>query len=377
MIKHYFAKNIFTGFILGMKIRPDKTIEIFKPVIKEIHGINPRGKNETTGVFEDLPRFCSVEMQQARNMNKVAKRNLYQIYSNRVPKNATAGDIERLTAMDYDSSQMRAVWINPKDFKPYYLLKENTADNVHELKILNSDGVHIKDVEVKPKEVILCDLSEGDKTITPILGHNFNHSDLMGSVASSYNPFANYSIYKFNNDDEILELVKDLPENVSCVAMSFGTFLPMNFDRPGKEIEKNICKNLKKCSGEKKFLAELKKLSNATRVLMCAGNDGNELNTFLLKTGFEGVGGLNKLGMVDQLSGSKSSYFTQHYEPFVYPIKTTADGVNITGLRGTDILLPHELEENISLGRVRGTSFSTPVRAAKIALTNMMTELGL
>ena len=360
-----------------MEIKPNKTIDIFRPIIKEIHGINPRMKNKTTGDFEDLPRFCSVEMNQAKNLNIISKRNLYQIYSNRVPKNASAKDIDRLMAMDYNSTQKRAVWINPKDLKPYYILKENEGESVHELKILNSDGINIRNVKIKPKEVILCDLSEGDKRITAILGCNFNHSDLMGTVASSYNPFANYSIYKFNNDEEILELVKELPENVSCVAMSFGTFLPQNFDKPGKEIEKTICKNLSKCPEERRFLAELKKLSKATRVLMCAGNDGNELNAFLLKTGFEGVGGLNKQGIVDVLSGSRNSYFTQHYEPFSYPIKTTKDGVNISGLRGTDILIPHDHNENISLGQVRGTSFSTPVRAAKIALTDMMSEFGL
>lgn len=360
-----------------MEIKPDKTIDIFRPIIKEIHGINPRMKNKTTGAFEDLPRFCSVEMKQARCLNKIAKRNLYQIYSNTIPPKASADDVARLTAMDYNSSQMRAVWINPKDFKPYYILKENESENLHELKVLNSDGTPVKNIKVKPKDVILCDLAEGDKHVTTILGCDFNHSDLMGAVASAYNPFANYSIYKFKNDEEILELVKELPENISCVAMSFGTFLTQNFDRPGKEIEKSICKNMEKCREEKRFLSELKKLSKATRVFMCAGNDGNELNTFLLKTGFEGVGGLNNLGLVDELSGSKCSYFTQHYEPFQYPIKTTVDGVNISGLIGTDILLPNDCTENIKIGQVRGTSFSTPVRAAKIALTDIMTELGI
>ena len=346
--------------------------------MREIHGINPRLIYPNSGVSFDLPRFCSVEMQQARAMNKIAKRNMYQIYSNRVPPKATSGDIERLTAMDYDSTQRRAVWIDPKTFKPYYLLKENSSENLNELRVLDGDGTYLKNITVKPNDVILCDLSEGDKAITNILDVNFNHSDLMGTCACSYNPFSNYTIYKINKDDELIEMTKELPKTTSCVVFSYGIFRPTDSAKTGKEIEREVLDEIEKLPPVAKgYLSNMRDLSGKVRTLACAGNTPNELNSMLLKTGIEGVGGLNSAGVVDSLSGSRSSYFTQHYEPFVYPIKTTVDGVNITGMRGTDIMLPHDYQEDQYLGKFRGTSFSTPVRAAKLALDGMMRGCGL
>ena len=177
---------------------------------------------------------------------------------------------------------------------------------------------------MKPNDVILCDLSEGDKTVTEILGADFKHSDLMGACACSYNPFSNYTIYKINKDDELIEMTKELPKTTSCVAFSYGIFRPADWSTTGKEIGREVLDEMAKLPPiAKMYLKNMRNLSGKSRTLACAGNSSNELNSMLINTGIEGVGGLNNIGAVDALSGSRSSYFTQHYEPFIYPIKTT------------------------------------------------------
>ena len=125
---------------IDTKLTLNSSRKFIQSGLREIHGINPK----LTYPSFDLPRFCSVEMQQARAMNKIAKRNMYQIYSNRIPPKATSEDIKRLSATDYDSAQRRAVRIDSKTLKPYYLLKENSSDNIHELRVLNKEGVYLK-----------------------------------------------------------------------------------------------------------------------------------------------------------------------------------------------------------------------------------------
>ena len=46
-------------------------------------------------------------------------------------------------------------------------------------------------------------------------------------------------------------------------------------------------------------------------------------------------------------------------------------------MKGTDLLIPHNYDENMYLGKIRGTSFSTPVRAAKLALDDIMRGCGV
>lgn len=360
-----------------MKLTLNTPYEFIKSHKQLLSIVNPRFKNPTNGKYVDLPRFSSPEMQQARSMNVISKMDLYKEFSNKIPPKAIDKDIDRLILTDYDSSHNRAVWVSPKTKTPYYLLKEDESKRGIDIRVLNKDGEFLKNITTQPKRVILGDLIEGDNCITEIFGMDFCHSDFMDIVARRYNPFAKYEIVKLKDDYELLELANKIKPDTSCVELSYVIEANAPLNKKGKDIEKEFIQTLCEIAPEeRKYLNGLKSLSSKTRVLMSSGNDGgNKLNTLLLKTGFEGVGGLNKLGMVDNLSGSRSSYFTQHYEPFCYDIITTKEGINLSGLRGTDVEIYHEKPVGRFLYTLRGTSFSAPVRASKIALNDMVSTM--
>lgn len=341
-----------------------------------IRGINPKLIYPKTGKSFDLPRFISPEMKEARAMNKIAKHNDYIFYSNRIPPKATPEDIIKLTDDNY--TYKRAVWINPKDSKPYYLLENGEEPNGNiNLKILNKDGEFVKNTQVKPREIILTDLDKGLKINTEILGYNFNHTDFITILATRFNPFANYQIFHINNDSDISKLKKYIKPETSCISCSYGVYhYKSDIAKTGKEIQNKLLSELKKHEpNEISLLENLKELSKKTRILTSSGNDGKDkVAGLVLKTGFEGVGGLDHKGLVDSNSSSRNSLFTQHYEPYNFNIIKTENGINISGLKGSDIIL--DCEQNIPLGKylgsIRGTSYSTPIRAAKIALNEMM-----
>lgn len=346
---------------------------------QNIKGINPKLIYPHTGKSFDLPRFISTEMQEARTMNKNAKHNDYIFYSNTIPPKATKTDIIKLTDDEY--TYKRAIWINPKDSKPYYLIENGEESNGNiNLRILNKDGEFVKNAQIKPKEIILTDLDKGLKLNTEILGYNFTHTDFITTLATRFNPFANYQIFHINRDSDIIKLKKYIKNETSCISCSYGIYhYKSDIAKTGKEIQTKLWTELKKHEpNEIKLLETLKELSNKTRILASSGNDGKEkVAGLLMKTGFEGVGGLNYKGLVDSNSSSRNSLFTQHYEPYDFNIIKTENGINISGLKGTDIFL--DTEENIAsgkyLGTIRGTSYSTPIRAAKIALNEMMKDI--
>ncbi len=347
-------------------------------VIKKqvIHGVNPKLIYPPSGKSFEFPRFISPEMQQTRILNKIAKCNEYQKLSNSTPLKATKDDFIRLTDDEY--TYQRAVWINPKDRKGYFLLQDgnDTKGNIN-LRILNQDGKYLKNATVKPKEVILTDLAGGLKQNTEVLDMNFTHTDIIEILASRFNPFANYKVIHIYRDNDILQLSKLVNKNTSCVSASYGVYhQKSDLVKTGAEIKQHLLQELKNHSpNEIKLFENLKQLSAKTRVLASSGNDGKEeIAGLLLDTGFEGVGGLDYKGCVDSSSGSRNSIFTQHYEPYRFNIIKTQNGINISGLRGTDFKI--ETNEAIPVGKylgyVAGTSYSTPVRAAKIALNDMM-----
>lgn len=343
---------------------------------QEIHGINTKMIYPKSGKGFELPRFISVEMQQARIMNKIAKNRDYQIYSNLIPEKASSEDLKRLTSETIEESYNRAIWINPKTSKPYYLLGEgeDKNGNVH-LRILDKDGQFVKNTKVKPKEVILTDLSEGMNHITQIAGFDFVHTDFIDILANRFNPFAKYKVVQIHSDNDIVNLKKELSPNTSFISASYGVFHknPSGI-RGGKNMQEALLKNIEEVQpAEIELLDDLKGLSKNVRVLAGAGNGGkDETAGLLLNTGFEGVGGLNMIGHVDVNSSSQNSLFTQHYEPFTFPITKTKDGINISGLKGTDIEIDADIPNGTFLGTIKGTSFSTPVRVAKLTLNEMM-----
>lgn len=350
----------------------------------DIHGINPVVTCLTNGKRTELSRYNSVEMIQAKVMNNIAKTDLYKLLSNKTnfPK-AEAKDVERLTSTSLDSTYNRAVWINPKDKKGYYLLDEGiTKSGNQKLRILNSDGVFVKNATVGRKTVILSDLVNN----IPIIdthgsqGH-LNHTDIVNIVARRYNPFAKYKTIQHEKPSKVetfKQMQSKIDDNTSCISCSYGEETEMNprlFNKPNVDRMYAYKQLLSMRNGITRTDAE-KEVDNVlkrTRLLYSAGNDGeNFINNLLAHSGVEGVGGLDSVGNISKHSSSVDTIFTQHYEQYKFPVTTTKEGINITGLKGTDYPFRHHGQVGELIQTFSGTSFSAPIRAAKLALNDMM-----
>ena len=284
-------------------------------------------------------RFDTPDMLFARSMNVIAKNNIYEEYSKKIPKEASDSDIFRLTSDKIEDSYNRAIWVNPKTKQPYY--------------------------------------EDGRKLKTPILDCDITHTDFIDILASRYNPFAKF---------KTINIKKELAENIDnimsgkekIISMSYGAYVTLNdAAKSGNKIKKDIFNILEEHYPDTlKNIQNFKKYTKTKQILESAGNGGDkQYSAYLGYTGLQGVGGLNPIGKVDTNSASRNSLFTQHYERFNYPITTTPYGINISGLKGTDIELQHNLKSGIILHIKRGTSYSTPVRASKILLNNMMNDI--
>jgi len=120
----------------------------------------------------------------------------------------------------------------------------------------------------------------------------------------------------------------------------------------------------------------IKSIPSQVRLLYSSGNEGaNKMNAFIALNRVEGVGGLNLLHKVHSKSSAKNSLFTKHYENTEFFATKTSDGINITGLHGTDYPNKSFGDVGKRLVYILGTSFSTPIRAAKLALNEMMKDI--
>jgi len=367
---------------------------------QEIHGINPTVTYPVSGKTFELPRFYSVEMQQAGAMNKIAKTGKYEYYSNNIGPKALPEDRKRLTSTDIEDSYKRAVWVNPKDDKAYHLLEENRTKEGNVLvRILNQDGEFVKNAELKPKKVILADLDVGQEAFGKKIGDVFfSHTDFINILAKRYNPFANYKVWLINNENfenKFEKLYKMVDKNTAAVSISYGSSFscPASQKHSGKDLKKLLMEHLaykdidKKdkmvsyyCSDEKTAIDEVnvytkayEKLKNKVRIVKSSGNEGQDaIDASFSSSILEGVGGLDSSGKVEESSASRNSIFTQHYERYSHPVVVNNDGINISGLSGVDYPAPTEPNPFNSYGSVSGTSFASPIRAAKIALNEMM-----
>lgn len=350
----------------------------------EIHGVNPTMTNPRNGKKFELSRFDSVEVIQAKIMNNFVKHDSYQKLANKTsfPK-ATQEDAQRLTSTTLEDSYKRAVWINPKDGKGYYLLDEGfSKEKKQKLRVLNSDGEFIKNAEVQPKTVVIVDLLTANNKI--IIDANkqgaLNHTDIANIVARRYNPFARYKTIQTDKTNSLMtfrKIAEKVDDNTACVSSSYGNLAPLNMIKESKMDRMKFYKEFFNFQFKIKHPTanqELNKILKKTRMLYSSGNHGDIfVNTLLTHNGVEGVGGLNKNGQISRHSSSVDKLFTQHYEQYSFPVTLTKEGVNITGLRGTDYPLRHkEAPEGLEIQTISGTSFSAPIRAAKIALNEMM-----
>ena len=130
-------------------------IKIFSPVVKNFvqktgvksvlqtkapifHGINPTLTYVPSGKTFALPRFCTEEMKQARQMNKIAIRQAKAGEIVRTYPKATPQDLKRLTSETIEDSYSRVEWTNPNDGKVYNLLKQGeTKDGKVIVRILD------------------------------------------------------------------------------------------------------------------------------------------------------------------------------------------------------------------------------------------------
>ena len=199
-------------------------------------------------------------------------------------------------------------------------------------------------------------------------------------VSASKNVFDGFlAVYDLDHEkNENNTLLKSIDKDTSCISASFGQSCTSNMPIKGKgqKIQSELENHIKCIDSLVQTNKLFRKISNKVRFLIGAGNNGNcSLNIYLLSTGLEGVGGLNSMRKVHFSSSSRNSFFTQHYENYEFPIKMTKEGLSISGLHGTDIPITKTISPGKSFGKVVGTSCATPVRAAKLALNEMMEGL--
>ncbi len=312
---------------------------IIETLPTQIHGINPTLTYVPNGKTFELPRFCSVEMQQARRMNSIAARQSKSPVVTTYSK-ATPQDLERLMSETIKDSYSRVEWTNPKDGKVYNLLKQgNTGDGKVLVRILDSKGAFVKEAVLKQKEVCIVDVAENINSIPLEI---LTHGKAVLAYAKRFNPFASYktidvtsnfgSVSDFKMIDAFDSIIKTINdgEKLDYISISIAAEKRLG-DKNLSEIIKIINDKIKCIVGKKSKI----------RVLFGAGNSGSTSYNAYLANGAEGVGALNKSGKVAEYSASRNSSLTQHYEIGEYSLKVTPFGINITGKKGTDIPFPN------------------------------------
>lgn len=396
------------------------------------HGINPTLTYPPTNKTFALPQFCTAEMKQAREMNKIASRQIKSPITSNFSK-ATAEDLRRLTSTSIEDSYSRVQWTNPKDGKIYNLLKQGeTEDGKILVRILDQDGAFVKETTIMPKEIAILDNNYGSafelpefldmtglkKEKLPTELGELSHAKAVEIFAKRSNPFARYTIFETGcysgssriDNDKVISHLKNLQQGkkydyINC-SMGSETF---DITETCEPIYKKVCEEVDK-------LTSLR----GSRVLFASGNsDGGifrrkAVNRFLLNSNTaEGVGSLDKRGVISDFSSSKNSKFCQHYEQGEFLITQTSNGINITGQSGTDIVFSEknpfvgmklgdileacnekpelwkymqklgfenggECMDDIAYSvfpkgmRLDGTSYATPIRTAKLALNDIM-----
>lgn len=418
------TKNITSFFKTetGQILRQNRT-----PIF---HGINPTLIYPPTGKTFTLPRFSTIEMKQARQMNRIASNQIKTPINRTYPK-ANSEDLKRLTSESINDSYSRVQWTDPKDGKIYNLLKQGeTEDGNVIIRILDQEGAFIKNATIKPKNIAIIDNSYGpafevpygvDMKNLPAELSELSHAKAVEIFAKRNNPFAKYTIFEtgFHNgssaidNDKLINHLKSLQQGkkydyVNC-SLGSETF---NINETCEPKYQKVC-------------AEVDKLNSlrGTRVLFASGNSDGGIfhlkgtNRYILNSSTaEGVGSLNKNGRISNFSSSRNSKYSQHYEKGEFIITKNSSGLNITGQPGTDISFIEKnpfvgmklgdilksCDENPTLWKymqklsfknggetmddvaslflpkdlkLDGTSYATPIRTAKLALNDMMQDI--
>lgn len=326
-------------------------------------GINPSLTFLPSGKTFELPRFASVEMQQAQRMNKIATQQIRNPQSSTFAK-ATVEDLNRLTSTKLEDTFSRVQWTNPKDGKVYHLLKQGkTEDGKIIIRILDKDGAFVKETAIEPKKIAIIDskchgLSVENPTNIPEIDE-LTHINAVELFARRNNPFAEYEVidagtpiigskFSYLDENKVINEIQRLQSRNDV------NYLNCSFGQDVLSADKTLAsENTLKISEELDKLAD-----KGVRVLQASGNgDGGSIVKRTYSAGLlnskkvEGVGALTDKGGISSFSGSRSSRYTQHYEQGEFTLNITPDGVNITGLPGTDIAFS---EKNPFVGKTLG-----------------------
>lgn len=345
---HLSVNSLKTLTAQFVKAANKKSILEIKPF--EIHGINPYLYYEKTGKSFELPRFSSVEMQQSRVMNKIAIRQI-KTPVNRKYEKATAQDYKRLTSETIEDTYSRAEWTNPKDGKTYNLIKQGmTDDGKIKVRILDAEGAFIKEAELTPKNIIILDNFQEQTRF-----FDLSHGDLVSVYARRYNPFANYikiqkDLTNFDLQADVNAVREAIKREGKADYISFSYSVNVKGIVPHKVKISRLPDRMQKLI--KQDSSRLDNIKDA-RILCSAGNaksqeSAKNITNHLLvsQERVEGVGSLsNTTGKISGFSSSRNSELTQHYELGEFVPRMTPHGLNITGLKGTDIEINPKLLE--------------------------------
>lgn len=375
-------------------------VKIFSPVVEKwvqktgaktvlrtqkplFHGINPTLTYAPSGKSFALPRFCTEEMQQARKMNKIAIQQAKAGMVERTYPKATPQDLKRLTSETIEDSYSRVEWTNPKDGKVYNLLKQGeTKDGKVVVRILDEQGAFIKETGLKPKNVVIVDdiVQKENLAFSDGFCLNSAHGDSVQIFMKRNNPFAHYEVINNSDDsffakfalpeDKLEFAIKKLIEKIErgekldFINFSWGCEKPIEefVEKYGKDFFKlskfeQYSAMKSEMTKERNLFVLLNKLNKLSkekgiRIFNAAGNGGkNSQGLELFFENIEGVGSLNIKGKISEFSASRSSKFTQHYELGEYEIISNPEGINITGIRGTDIAVSNKYHETEFLGK--------------------------
>ena len=333
-------------------------------------------KGMTSGI-----KFADNIKKITGQLNKIAVREMKCEKLEYTFSKATPEDLRRLTSKSIKDSYKRVTWTNPKDNKVYHILEEGRKNGKVQVRILDKDGDFIKNAELEPKTIMIF-----DNFFSP---RGFTHGEMMETFVKRFNPFAN--VERLEHKKGLFEAIKyrgELPlhlelkrfkelaqkmdkgKKVDYISISEATLV-----RPEESLMNKSGKEQQKCIAHSTDLIELrpvfeKILSKGTRILESAGNNSKYpaefVNDRLAIEGVEGVGSLVN-GKIAKDSCSRNSVFTQHYEQRTFHATVTKDN------NGKIVVMPVTWKNKHLAGRnVGGTSYSTPIRVAKLALNDMM-----
>lgn len=332
--------------------------------------INAFSFGSKTSSFEPKPAKEFYKTQRgdlARKMNIAALNQIKRPYSSSYP-DATPEDLKVLNDNTLEGSLKKVQWINPKDLKVYNLIKESEDDNENiNIRILDKDGKFIKKANIKPPTIFILDAfgrgwQAGQYKLSDT---NFlDHGYMVSRFAQKNNPFAKYLYADVDQQggliaslDYAIDKIESGKGKIDALNFSFGSDVENQFYNvlKGKNLEeyadaineaskKGECESFSKDSHDKlskniQIAQRLKKLSElGVEVFVSSSNYTKDyFNFFLLNTSFHGVGSLDPKGKISDFTSSTVDSLTKEFELGEYEAKEMPDGVNYTGINGTDL----------------------------------------